>query len=246
MATISSTIKWFMSETSSEKRRLPRFHITPCQYLDTGLGKSFAVQDISNGGLSIRLVDRADVAEFSVGRTRAGFVKVEGLKAECEIQVRFVKGAVVGAEWKAPSRELIEHLDSISASESLGENLKAYPLEDVPNTLWLHNPLGIDLLIYSQAPRGEGAREYRRWTLFIHQSFIQWDVDDEIQTGRTAAQDEEGYAHGLVQLETRLIDYDATPDQRLVETARLILKSAIGAGRIQAQEVVRFLERSLE
>lgn len=238
-------------KSSSEKRRLPRFHITPCQYHDDALNKSFAVQDISTGGIGIRLVDKMDLPEFAVGMKRKGVIKVEGLKTECEIQVRYVKGSLVGTEWVKPSRELIEHLDQISTSEILGDHLKEYPLTEVPHTLWYHNPMGVDLLIYfrelpSAAVGEESSREFERWTLYIHQSFVQWDRDDEIQTGRTVAEDEEGYAHGLVQLETRMIDYDATPNQRLVDSARALLESAIDKGRITDDGVIKFIKNSLE
>lgn len=226
---------------TSEKRRLPRFHITPCQFHDNKINKTYAVQDISNGGMAIRLVDRTDLGEFPVGIKRKGIVKIEGLKAECEIQVRYIKGSLIGAEWVNPSRELIEHIDEISSPGTLGENLKEYPLPDVPHTLWYHNPIGVDLLVYKQDPGG-----FQRWTLYIHQSFVQWDRQDEMQTGRTVAEDEEGYAHGLVQLETRMIDYDATPDQRLIESGRALLQSAIKAGKIGDEAVLGFIKKSLE
>ena len=230
------------TKLSSEKRRLPRFHITPCQFLDEQVGKAFAVQDISTGGMAIRLVDRIDLPEFAVGMKRKGKIKVEGLKTDCEIQIRFLKGTLIGTEWVNPSRELIEHLDDISSSETLGQHLKEYSIPDVTNTIWYHNPVGVDLLFYKQ----DAQATFQRWTLYIHQSFVQWDRDDEMQTGRTVAEDEEGYSHGLVQLETRMIDYDATPDQRLIESAKTVLESAIAAGRIADPDTLKFLKNSLE
>lgn len=230
------------SQSSSEKRRLPRFHITPCQFMEATLHKTFAVQDISTGGMAFRLVDRTDVPHFAVGTKHKGMIKVEGLKTECEVQVRFVKGSLIGAEWVLPSRELIEHLDHISGSEVLGEHLKEYPLTEVGGTVWYHNPIGVDLLFYKL----DHPTEFQRWTLYIHQSFVQWDRQDEMQTGRTVAEDEEGYAHGLVQLETRMIEFDATPDQRLVDNARLILEAALKMGRITHPEAAQFLSKSLK
>jgi hypothetical protein len=227
---------------SSEKRRLPRFHITPCQFHDDEMNKTFAVQDISTGGIAIRLVDRDDLPEFAVGLKRRGVIKVEGLKTRCEVQVRYIKGSLVGTEWVNPTRELIEHLDHISTSELLGDHLKEYPLPEVPHTAWYHNPMGVDLLVYGK----DAERGFERWTLYIHQSFVQWDRDEEMQTGRTVAEDEEGYAHGLVQLETRMIDYDPTPNQLLIESARALLESAISKGRIADPATVKFIKNSLE
>ena len=52
--------------------------------------------------------------------------------------------------------------------------------------------------------------------------------------------------HGLVQLETRMIDYDATPNQRLADSARELIDSAIKKGRITDPAVIKFLKKSLE
>jgi hypothetical protein len=44
--------------------------------------------------------------------------------------------------------------------------------------------------------------------IYVHDNFVQWELDTGIRTGKTMAEDEEGYAHGIVRLETRLIEHD--------------------------------------
>lgn len=209
-----------MTVNASEKRKLPRFHITPCQFHDNELKKNFSVQDVSLGGLSIRLVDRDDLPLFAVATEHQGIMKIEGLKLPCTFQVRYIRGTLIGGEWVNLKDDLKNHLYQISHPDHLGANLKAYDLPDSPDTIWYHNPTGVDLLLYLAAGK------IARWTLYIHHSFISWEQEGAVRTGRALAEDEEGYAHGIVRVETRLIDYDPQADHRLMEAAIELVKSA--------------------
>jgi hypothetical protein len=215
-----------MTNLNTEKRKLPRFHITPCQFLDARLNKSFSIQDISMGGLSLRLVDRNDLPDFYVGTEHKGNVKVEGLKTECMFRVRSIRGTLIGAEWVNPSKLLTDHLNQISHPEILGEHLKLYDLPDISNAFWYHNPVGVDLLFYKASGEGATSQGINRWTLYIHHTFVQWDIETGLTTGKSVAEDEEGYAHGIVRLETRLIEYDPHPARKLVETAIAMIEHA--------------------
>lgn len=209
-----------MSDNFSEKRRLPRFHITPCQFHDQELKKNFSVQDVSMGGVAIRLVDFDDLPLFAVASQHQGIIKIEGMKLPCSFQVRYLRGLLVGAEWVNIDSALKEQLERISVPKVLGANLKAYDLPDSPNTLWYHNPTGVDLLLYLNDGK------ISRWTLFIHQNFVSWDEGEEVKTGRSIAEDDEGYAHGIVRLETRMLNHDEQPDRRLIEVAMELVRSA--------------------
>ena len=211
-----------MTTPVTEKRKLPRFHITPCQFHDQEMAKSFSVLDISEGGLSLRLVDRNDLPEFSVGVERTGKIKVEGMKLPCVFKVRHLRGILIGAEWVNPTAELLEHLSQLSHPQHLGEQLRSYELPEIVNTVWYHNPVGVDLLFY----RNQETNAVSRWTLYVHQSFVQWDMESGMQTGQALAEDDEGSVHGLVRLETRLIEYDLRPDQRFIEMALELIQNA--------------------
>jgi hypothetical protein len=199
-----------------EKRKLPRFHISHCQFLDLEETKTFPVQDVSRGGLAIRLMDRDDLPKFAVSSIHQGMIKVEGKKVPCSFQVRNIRGTLIGAEWVSPSGELIAHLEEISHPERLGVNLRKFDLPELNATHWFHNPVGVDLLFYQPG----------RWMLYIHQNFIQWESDSGVQTGQALAEADEGYAHGIVRLETRLIEYDPMIDRSLVRAARELVEHA--------------------
>ena len=228
-----------MTTNAAEKRKLPRFHITPCQFHDIELKKNFSVQDVSLGGLAIRLVDRADLPVFAVGTEHQGILKIEGLKLPAHFQVRFIRGSLIGGEWVNLNEALKTHLEQISHPESLGQNLKAYDLPDFSDTIWYHNPVGVDLLIYLNDSK------ISRWTLYIHHSFISWDQETSVQTGRALAEDDEGYAHGIVRVETRLIDYDPQVDRRLIETAVKLVKKAPIKEESTRQLILNHLQGSL-
>ncbi len=204
-----------------EKRKLPRFHITPCQFHSD---KNYSVQDISMGGLSIRLVDRSDLPQFSVGAEHHGILKIEGLKIQASFRVIYIRGITIGAEWVKPSAELLKTLEVILNPKHLGQSIKSYPVPDSPNMRWFHTPVGVDLLLYVNE---EEKPALYRWILYFHQTFLQWEKDAGLKSGQTLAEDDEGYAHGIVRLETRLLEHDATVDRRLLETAREFIEHAV-------------------
>ncbi len=206
-----------------EKRKLPRFHITPCQFHDESLGKTIAVHDLSPGGLSLRLTDESDLAAFPVSSIHSGIVKISGRKFPCRIRVRNFRGVLVGAEWESPSSELSVQLREVSQPERLGENLRRYEIQDLNASDWFHNPVGVDLLVYPGGDKNPGPS---RWMLYIHRNFIQWESETGVQTGQTLAEADEGYSHGVVRIETRLIEYDARVDFGLIRAAQELVRHA--------------------
>ncbi len=167
------------------------------------------------GGLSIRVVDKADLQNFSVGSEHKGTLKVEGIRTECRFRVVYLRGALIGGEWIAPDTHFTQQLTDLLSPRRLGQALKNYPVPDLPNLQWFHTPVGVDLLVY----RGEKS-ELNRWVLYFHQTFLQWEADSGIKTGQSLAEDEEGYAHGIVRLETRLLEFDDKVDCTLLVSAR--------------------------
>ena len=201
---------------NSEKRKLPRFHITPCQFHEAPTGKNFSVQDISQGGLALRLVERNDLPAFAVGSMHHGIIKIEGLKTECHFQVRYIRGTLIGGEWRTSSEELEKHLEEISHAENLGPGMKEYDLPEMTGTPWYHHPVGIDLLFYPPGGDSASSSAVGRWMAYVHQSYVAWEMDAGVRTGKTMAEDEEGYAHGIVRLETRMLEEDAKVDLQLI------------------------------
>ena len=60
--------------------------------------------------------------------------------------------------------------------------------------------------------------------------------------GPNVAEDAEGYAHGIVRLETRLLEYDQKVDHRLLETAR----DFIGFANVVDEPVRKMMKHQIE
>ncbi len=207
--------------SEQDQRKLPRFHITPCQFHDEELRKNFSVQDLSQGGLAIRLLDRTDLPRFAVGTHHQGILKIEGTKVSGGFQVKYVRGTLIGCEWTEVSAELKVQLEYFSHPKTLGQGLRHYELPESAGQKWYHNPVGVDLLIYQ-----DSTQNTFRWTLYIHQNFILWDSETGVRTGKAVAEDEEGFARGVIRLETRLLEFDPKLDLRFAETAVALLNEA--------------------
>lgn len=205
----------------TDRRKLPRLHISPSQFYSQALQKSFSVQDISLGGVSIHLIDREDLQYFAVGSIHEGVLKLEGLKESVKFQVKYIQGLSIGAAWMQASAELSSHIKKVTDPAYLGSHLKKLPLQSQSELTaeWYHAPVGVDLLVYSQ-------EKLKRWILYFHQSFVQWDEVDGLHTGKSVAEDDFGSSSGVVRLETRLLDYDRKPDQRILDLAKEFLEHA--------------------
>ncbi len=51
-------------------------------------------------------------------------------------------------------------------------------------------------------------------------------MDTGVKTGQALAEDDEGYAHGIVRLETRLIEYDEQLDQTIIDLGKELIQHA--------------------
>ena len=88
-------------------------------------------------------------------------------------------------------------------------------------------------MVYQGEGTAEKSSAMHRWTLYLHQSFVLWEEGAGVQTGRALAEDDEGYAHGIVRIETRLIEYNEKADHRLIESAIGVIESAPIPSEIQ-------------
>lgn len=199
----------------TDRRTLPRLSITPSQFYSAKFHKSFSIQDLSVGGVSLHLIDRNDLQFFAVGSEHKGTLKVEGARFEVQFKVKYIQGLGIGAAWEQATPELVGHIKKITDPGYLGASLKKMDLQDHSgflqdaNMAWYHAPVGMNLIVYGQ----------KRWVLFFYQTFVQWDSEMGITTGKAAAEDEQSVNIGIIRLETRLLEYDRKPDQRILELA---------------------------
>jgi len=205
---------------NTERRQVPRFVVPPCQIHIGDLGHSFSVGDLSRGGISVRLVDRSQLNDFSVGRVFSGELKLFANRFAVSIQVRNIRGLSLGCELQDLSAPLEAALARLFDPKEMGAQIRPFEVPDHREILWYTAPMGVDLVVYVRE------KSISLWSLFWHGSVIQWDLDRGLLTGRTVAESEESFSSGVVRLETKFIEWDTQVDSGLSKIAHDLVESS--------------------
>lgn len=211
-------------ESNFERRRLPRLSLTTEQFKLDQNGRIFPIADLSSKGMAIRVIETSDFRYFPVGSKFKGTLNLRREKFRVSAQVRHLGNEMVGCEFfeleEKSATAIAEFLDPIA----LAKELRPIPATDGV-ALWYHGPSGTDFLLW-RASDGK----YTRMTLFLLGTFVQWEEDKGLTTGRLAPSTEQSEVRGVIRLETMLLENDRTPDVNKVSLARtLIHESSITA-----------------
>ncbi len=225
---ISDGIK--QAQDSQEKRKKPRIHLASEQFRIDQTGKLFSVIDLSTDGMAFRILDSADMSMLPVAAQVSGILNLRGVKHSVQVKVRHLRNETVGCQFVDLSEGARAALEKFLDPAELGRELRPIPsTHNVQagegSTLWYHGPGGTDLL-FARALDGR----YRRFTLFVLGSFVQWEEEVGTKTGRAALsedrRDQLGEEWGAVQFETMVLAPDEQPDHDKLSIAKdLILSS---------------------
>lgn len=223
------------SESSgNEKRRKPRINLTTEQFRlqSTQVGpqenrsfhRIFSVEDLSPAGMAFRVLDSNDLLVLPVSTVLNGVLNLRGEKLEVKAQVKNLSPYRVGCEFSELSDSVKSSLEKFLDPAVLGSSLRPIPSSDV-GTLWYHGPSGTDLLL-GRAIDGK----YSRLMLFVLGSFIQWDEQGGLTTGKAKlsddACDQRSEEWGVVQFETMILTQDAQPDSHKLSIAKAVFMSS--------------------
>jgi hypothetical protein len=207
-----------------ERRRRPRLSLTSEQFRLTQIAKIFSVADLSLEGMALRILDRNDLLVMPVAAEIVGVLNLRGHRLPVRAQVRHLGAQVVGCQFVELSPEVRKVLSVFLDPEAMGRELRPIPASDT-GSVWYHGPSGTDVLL----SRGSDG-QYRRLTLYVLGSFVQWDVDAGLSTGTARSTDERSSARveswGVVQFETMLMDADPRPDADKLSIAKALLMSS--------------------
>jgi hypothetical protein len=203
-----------------ERRRLPRLNLSAEQFRLAQNGKIFSVNDLSVGGMALRILDRQDFLLFPVATLLQGTLNLGGEKHEVQARVRHLGAESVGCELEALTPEARQALEAFLDPKRLGMELKPLPSSE-SGALWYHGPSGTDLLL-----RRGADGQYQRMTLYVLGSFIQWTQDGGISTGRARSSDEQSENRGVLRFETLWLDADAQPDAGKLAVAKTLILSS--------------------
>jgi hypothetical protein len=204
----------------TERRRLPRISLMGEQFkLDTA-GKVFSVTDLSLEGMALRIIDRDHFKYFVTGTLLQGHLNLKGDKYSIDARVKRLSHDAVGFQFENLSENLRKALSKFLDPKILGAELRPIPSSE-GGPIWYHAPSGTDLLLWRKT---DG--QYRRISLFVLGTFIQWDETDGLTTGRTDTQDSPSESWGVVHFETMLLRHDLKVDQSKLQIAKTLVMSS--------------------
>jgi hypothetical protein len=203
-----------------ERRRLPRLNLSGEQFRLAQNGKVFSVTDLSTEGMALRILDREDLRLFPVAADIQGTLNLKGSKYPVKAVVRHLGSDLVGCEFAGLDSTVAAALTQFLDPAVLGHELKPIPASD--GALWYHGPSGTDLLLW----RGVDG-QYKRLTLYVLGSFVQWENDAGLSTGRAeVSEHDKSEIRGVVRFETMLLDRDSLPDSGKLSVAKTLILSS--------------------
>ena len=206
--------------TPKERRRLPRLNLAGEQFRLAQNGKIFAVVDLSPQGMALRLIDPEDLRIFSIAAVIQGQLNIRREKFPVTARVRNVRTDTIGCEFENLAGETVAALKRFLDPDALGQELRPIPASG-QSTLWYHGPSGTDLLLW----RGIDG-QYQRLTLYVQGTYIQWETEPGVTTGRTEGTQEPSQIQGILRLETLMLLADAQPDAAKLSIAKNLLLSS--------------------
>ncbi|MGZ3700108.1 MAG: PilZ domain-containing protein [Bdellovibrionota bacterium] len=204
----------------AERRRLPRLSLTAEQFRLSSNGKIFSVQDLSVEGMAIRIIDSEDLRLFTVGAKFEGLLNLKGNKYTVRGHVRHVTRELVGCEFGELDEPVKSALQSFLDPAVLGQEIRPIPSAE-RNSLWYHGPSGTDLILH----RGNDG-QYHRMMLYVLGSFVQWEQEKGLSTGRTDIGPETGETLGIVRFDTLLLSPDPELDRGKLQIAKTLILSS--------------------
>ena len=205
---------------ASEKRRRPRLCVTSEQFRLSATGKIFSVVDLSLEGMGIRVIDRGDFQIFPIAAEVLGTLNFHGEKLPVCGKVRRLGSDIVGCEFEKLAPDVNKTLERFLDPVELGRELKPIPAGDA-GTTWYHGPTGTDLILW----RGVDG-QYRRLTLYLLGSFIQWEEGEGLTTGAVLPSNIQSEVRGVVRFETLLMNQDLIPAADKLNLAKTLLASS--------------------
>jgi len=208
------------SQGREERRQLPRLSLGSEQFRFNDTHKIFSVTDLSQNGMGLWCSDREDIQFFSVGLLIEGVLNLKREKYPIQARIRNRGLDRIGCEFENLSSEAARTLSHYLDPKLLGEDLKPIPSTEM-STLWYHGPSGTDLLL-KRSTDGQ----YSKLSLYVLNTYIQWERDQGLTTGRTKISDVRSEVRGIFRLETLLLQEDPTPDPLKLSIAKTVIMSS--------------------
>lgn len=202
-----------------EKRLLPRLTVSHEVFRHADTGKFFAVADLSTGGMAIRVSDREDLFLFMIGAEVHGILNIRHEKFQISGKVRHLGRDLVGIEFAELPASVAHALAGYLDPVMLGQELRPVPTGD---TALLYASTSGTEVFFDRDPEGR----FKRVTVLLLGSLIQWDERTGLRTGLVKNSFEESLVTGVTRLETMLFQEDFAIDPQKLNLAKRLVSSS--------------------
>lgn len=222
-------------ESDAERRRVPRLFLSREQFKLDSNQKVFSVSDLSIEGFSLRILESDDLLELTLGKEISGILNLGGAKHAVRARVRNVRKEVVGCEFESLQAAAKKAIEVFLDPVELGKEMR--PMTGFETSgLWYNGARGTDFLIWRHM---DGT--FKRFLLCMFGSFIQWEEESGLQTGKIVPGQEPAEIHGLVQIESLVLNPDPVPNPQKLRIGRVLIESAPVSSEVK-QHCLRRLE----
>jgi hypothetical protein len=211
----------------AERRNLPRLCLTAEQFRLSTSRKLYSIYDLTERGMGIWLTDSEDRQQFVVGWVLDGHLNLKGKKFAVQAKIRNLRSDRIGCEFQELSPAASQAITQFLDPKMLGSEMKLFPASD-RDALWYHGPSGTDLLLKRVLTRESHSEEdqFHQLTLYVLGSFIHWDKEEGVSTGRVTLSDEKSELRGIIRLEALLLYPDSKTDLGKLSIAKNVILSS--------------------
>jgi hypothetical protein len=192
--------------------------------------------------MALRILDSQDFILFTVGARVTGHLNLGGTKVAVRAQVKHLGAQVVGCQFQLSEMDekVLLALENFLSPAAMGQAMRLMPSVD-DKSLWYHGASGTDLLLgggngsvgsdpahsASTASSPHKTPLYQKLTLYARGSYVQWDHETGLTTGRTESADPhppgQGEGWGVVRFETTLLKADPLIDAEKLSIAKALI-----------------------
>ena len=207
-------------ESHQERRRLPRLALASEQFRLTRGGKIFLVQDLSIAGLGLRLLDSIDQILFALGSTVEGTLKLQDQRLTIQAKVTHTNAHQIGLQILGLSQSQRSTLEAFLNPTYLAKFMIPLPPSQGA-AAWYHGPMDTSLLVWKDS---DG--KFERFSLSLLGGLVQSDANHQTSTGRFLSGHEPVECRGVVEFETRTIEFDCSPSELQMGVAKSFFLSS--------------------
>jgi hypothetical protein len=208
-----------------EKRAVPRIAVAFCQMHLDAFGRTLGVEDLSEKGCSLRLLDPNDAAQLSVGQVLEGELRFGAHRTRVAIRIAHWSAARIGAEWVSVDSVLNAILKEAESPEEMAlvlRRLRLGPGTD-EDCVAYSAPGGFDLWLMGAAKSLDDCHEA---LVRFRGAWLSWRKDHGYRTGKGDFIRDSVSEVNLVRFDWHSIEWLDPVDRELIDRFERVTRAA--------------------